>query len=94
MLKLILFNRFAHSAGPDCMAVCLQALGNCELVLGNALGSWTVLGRYLGRWTLAFLSLSITQKCVVMFVCVCFVVRVVCVSAFSVAERSQFFRCG
>ena len=48
-IMISLFNRFAHSAGPDCMAVCLQAMGNCELVFGNALGSSTVLGRYLGK---------------------------------------------
>ena len=67
-----LFNRFAHSAGPDCMAVCLQAMGNCELVFGNALGSSTVLGRYLGKAGARIFSLSIIRKCVVMLcVCVC-----------------------
>ena len=48
------------------------------------------------RWEPAFVSLRFIQKYVVMSlcVCVCFVVRVVCVSAFSVAERPQFYRCG
>ena len=93
-----LFNRFAHSAGPDCMAVCLQALGKCELVLGNALGSSTVLGRYLEKVGACIFLAEYNSKmcrhvvCVCVFVCI--VVRVVCESAFSVVERPHFFRCG
>ena len=69
---IMLFNRFAHSAGPDCMAVCLQALGNCRLVFGNALGSLTVLGRYLGKvGARTFFAEYDSKMCRHAFVCVC-----------------------
>ena len=63
------------------MAVCLQALGNCELVFGNALGSSTVLGRYLGKvGARTFFAEYNSKMCRhVVCVCVCVFRRMCCV---------------
>ena len=57
-----------------------------------------MLGRYLGKVVARIFFAEVNSEicrhvfvCVCVCVCVCFVVYFVCVSAFSVAERLQFF---
>ena len=85
------FNRFAHSAGPECMAVCLQALGNCELVFGNALGSSTVLGRYLGKVGARIFFAEYNSKMCRHVVCVCVSSYVLCVQVLSAWRSARIF---